>query len=301
MEGLVRKPWRIWVRLHEPMSSIESIMLLVVGCALAAALLWSYIKHPHHVSASYSPNTNLVTWLCQPASASSTAYDCSTNLTLLDGTVISNTAPVKGQLMIVIPDQTNTASFTIKTDGVAAITASYYNAGIGAAVNNFGPNEVLAGVPVTFVYNGGSVKTRRWLLAQGIPRLSVNNGIDCTGDNWDLTCSIDTTANLNVKGLSTTTNCSSSASPAVCVSAPAGSVAVAAGSNTLVVNTTAVTSNSQIFLMFDAGLGPALGVTCNAAEPALYGVTGRTAATSFTITSSIPVTNPACFNYFIVN
>jgi hypothetical protein len=32
-----------------------------------------------------------------------------------------------------------------------------------------------------------------------------------------------------------------------------------------------------------------------------YGVTARVAATSFTITSSAPITNPACFSYFIVN
>jgi hypothetical protein len=297
----VRKPWRIWVRLHEPMSSIESIMLLVVGCALAAALLWGYIKHPHHVSASYSPNTNLVTWLCQPASASSTAYDCSTHLTLPDGTAISNTAPVKGQLMILIPDVTNTASFTITTDGVSAISAAYYNAGAVAAVQNFGANEVLAGVPVTFVYNGGTVKTRRWLLAQGIPHLLATNGIDCTGDNWDLVCSLDTTTNTVVKGLSTTSNCSSSASPAACGSAPAGSVVVAAGGTSVVVNTTAVTNNSQILLAFDSSLGPKIGVTCNAVEPALYGVTARTDATSFTITSSSPIGTPACFSYFIVN
>ena len=99
----------------------------------------------------------------------------------------------------------------------------------------------------------------------------------------------------------TTTNCSSSASPAVCSAAPAGSVVVAAGATTVVVNTTAVTANSQILLMFDSSLGTKLSVTCNVTEPALYGVTARTAATSFTVTATSPITNPACFSYLIVN
>ncbi len=97
------------------------------------------------------------------------------------------------------------------------------------------------------------------------------------------------------------TNCSSSASPAVCGSAYAGSVVVAAGATTVVVNTSAVTTNSQIILTSDSSLGTKLSVTCNATEPALYGVTARSNGVSFTITSTSPITNPACFSYFIMN
>jgi hypothetical protein len=99
----------------------------------------------------------------------------------------------------------------------------------------------------------------------------------------------------------TQTNCNSSASPAVCVAARAGSVTVAASATTEVVNTTAVTANSQIFLQFDSSLGTRLGVTCNTTEPTAYNISARTAATSFTITSTAPTTNPACFSYLIVN
>jgi hypothetical protein len=49
-----------------------------------------------------------------------------------------------------------------------------------------------------------------------------------------------------LNGLATASNCSSSASPAVCGSAVSGSVAVPASVTTEVVNTTAVTANSQI-------------------------------------------------------
>ncbi len=96
-------------------------------------------------------------------------------------------------------------------------------------------------------------------------------------------------------------NCSSAASPAVCTTASAGSVVVAAAATSVVVNTTAVKAASQIFVTYDSSLGSKLGVTCNVTEPALFGVTARTAGTSFTITSSTPITNPACFSYLVVN
>ena len=98
----------------------------------------------------------------------------------------------------------------------------------------------------------------------------------------------------------TTANCSSSASPAVCGSAAAGSVVVAASAMAVVVNTTAVTANSQIIVTWDSSLGTKLSVTCNT-TPTLAAVTARTAATSFTITTSAPDTNPACFSYSIIN
>jgi hypothetical protein len=100
---------------------------------------------------------------------------------------------------------------------------------------------------------------------------------------------------------STATNCSSSASPAVCGSAVAGSVVVAAGATTVQVNTTQVFSGSQILLTFDSSLGTKLSVTCNTTEPALYGVSARTNAANFTITATASAVNPACFSYLIVN
>lgn len=96
-------------------------------------------------------------------------------------------------------------------------------------------------------------------------------------------------------------SCSSSAAPAVCESAASGAVVVAAAGTTVTVNTTAVGAGSHIFVFFDASLGTLLGVTCNTTIPALYGVTSRTAGVSFTVTSSAPITNPACFNYVITD
>jgi hypothetical protein len=102
----------------------------------------------------------------------------------------------------------------------------------------------------------------------------------------------------------TATACANSASPAVCAAHSSGFVAIAAGTNpTLVVNTTAVTANSQIFVNDDESLGTALSVTCNTTLPSgAIVVTARTAATSFTIQATgVFTTNPVCVSYFIVN
>jgi hypothetical protein len=113
---------------------------------------------------------------------------------------------------------------------------------------------------------------------------------------------LDTPGNApSGSGLSTATNCASSASPASCGSAQAGRVVIAAGATSVVVDTSAVTANSEIDIYEDSSLGAALSVTCNTNLINTM-VTARTASTSFTITAgSSPVTNPACYTYLVVN
>ncbi|MFZ2621010.1 MAG: glycine-rich domain-containing protein [Minisyncoccia bacterium] len=107
---------------------------------------------------------------------------------------------------------------------------------------------------------------------------------------------------LNITNLGTVSNCNSTTTPSTCGSAPAGSVAMPTGGSTLVVNTTAVTANSQIFIMEDSSLGTRLGITCNTGTGRNYVINARTSGTSFTIKSSNnPVTNKACLSYWIVN
>lgn len=102
--------------------------------------------------------------------------------------------------------------------------------------------------------------------------------------------------------LSTTSNCMSSASPAVCGSAITGMVTISPGSATVNVNTSPVTSNSEIFVQEDSSIGTPLSVTCNVTPGRTYTVTSRTAGTSFTITASaIPIANPACLAYRVIN
>ena len=135
--------------------------------------------------------------------------------------------------------------------------------------------------------------------------LAAQNGVylvdGVAGQLWVGLNALGSNGSIKTAGYFTDTNCSSSASPAVCAASAGGSVVVAAAATTVVVNTTAVTANSQIFVTYDSSLGTKLGVTCNTTEPALFGVTARTAATSFTITASAPITNPACFSYSILN
>ena len=104
---------------------------------------------------------------------------------------------------------------------------------------------------------------------------------------------------MTAQTLGTATNCASSGG--TCGSAAAGSVSVAAGATTVVVDTTAVLAKSDIIVTFDSSLNSKLGGTCNTTVPTTYGVSARTTGTSFTITATAPITNPACFNYLIVN
>lgn len=107
--------------------------------------------------------------------------------------------------------------------------------------------------------------------------------------------------------LNTTTNCASAASPAVCGSAASGSVQIPTGttSETLQVNTSAVTANSVIMFYPDDSLGTKLGVTCNSTLATLVGgsfISARAAGASFTITfNGTILTNGVCGNYTVVN
>jgi hypothetical protein len=225
------------------------------------------------------------------------------NSTLLDnGTVVSTTEPLLsgvaatgtvGAYAVAVQEESNGA---VRADRIGAPTQYIEVFGGGAAVNPglhaFGAAKGLLIVSES----SSSLGTNPIMIQQGVTGSVTTVGqTDATGNLlWSFA--------LNGKTFATQANCSSSASPAVCTSAAAGSVALAVAATTEVVNTTAVTANSQIFVMYDSSLGAKLGVTCNTTEPGLYGITARTAATSFTITVGVaPITNPICFSYFIVN
>src|SRR5882724_2743956 len=106
-------------------------------------------------------------------------------------------------------------------------------------------------------------------------------------------------------------NCSAvgtSASPSVasCANASQGnfSCATAATGATCQVNTTRVTSLSQIYVQEDETQGTKLGVTCNTGTtviPTSRLLASKVANTSFTINLGTVTTNPACFSYRIDN
>lgn len=100
--------------------------------------------------------------------------------------------------------------------------------------------------------------------------------------------------------------CSNGASPAVCGSSVAGSVAIPTGVATiaLTVNTTAITANSQILITSDASVTIS-GVTCNTntatVDIANY-ITTRTPGANFTVQHTGTIsTNPLCISFLIVN
>ena len=118
------------------------------------------------------------------------------------------------------------------------------------------------------------------------------------------------TSGIQANAYLTATNCAAvgtAASPSVvsCSAAPAGafSCATNASAATCTINTTIVTANSEIFVQEVADEGTRLSVTCNTAPtvtPAILLAT-KTAGTGFTINMPTITTNPACFNFWIVN
>jgi hypothetical protein len=107
---------------------------------------------------------------------------------------------------------------------------------------------------------------------------------------------------LIVSSYGTLSNCSSLASPAKCDSAPAGSFILEAGSTTATVNTTAVTTNSQILIIEDSSLGPKLRVSCNRTTGRTYMIADRAPGRSFTVrSSSAPTDHPACLSFQLLN
>jgi hypothetical protein len=109
------------------------------------------------------------------------------------------------------------------------------------------------------------------------------------------------TGNILAATEATEGQCFSTAAPAACGSFIDGFVAIATGSSSVTVNTSAVTANSNIQLVFDSSIGSKLGVTCNTTAQQPY-VSSRTAGTSFAI--SVPSnfsTNPGCIGFHIKN
>ena len=154
--------------------------------------------------------------------------------------------------------------------------------------------------------NTGGCIDDRALLSLSIVKAGTNL-TSTVGSGGVKTINFDPSTTFNLTGpakfatLGSATNCSSSGSPANCGSALAGSVVIAAGATTVVVNTTAVSGQSQILVIQDDSLGAKVGATCYTAANTAPRITARNAATSFTITATAPAGNPGCYSYLIVN
>jgi hypothetical protein len=196
------------------------------------------------------------------------------------------------------PGQVLEVGGAVKSTAVWTNTGTHTNSailygGANQGIASFGPDTGTRGSFGIYIAasNNGSGLTPFYIANSG------NVGIGTTTPGSLL--SVNGRASANLFG--SETNCSSSAGPAVCAAAAAGSVIIPAAGTDVTVNTTAVTANSQIFVIFDQSLGTKLGVTCNSTTANPH-IGARVAGTSFTIHANVaPVTNPACFSYFIIN
>jgi hypothetical protein len=193
-------------------------------------------------------------------------------------------------------------AFLLSTVGCRAAMAQ---SGSGAVTKLTAGN--LAGLFTTNVATGSSAPALTFAFATGQTADQIIG--TCNGATTISLCSLTPADIPNAIPVSKITfgNCSSSTSPASCGSAAAGSIALPtnAVSSSIVVNTTALTANSQILVTTDDTLGTKLGITCNSTIATLVGgltISSRTAGTSFTIANNVAiVANPLCVSYLIIN
>lgn len=111
-------------------------------------------------------------------------------------------------------------------------------------------------------------------------------------------------AGLSATTYATNTNCTSSASPAVCASAVVGAVVIAAGATSVTVNTTKAFTASRIFVTADQSV-TIPSTTCNTTAATLASplyISARVNTTSFTISTLATISiNPLCISYFIID
>jgi hypothetical protein len=111
---------------------------------------------------------------------------------------------------------------------------------------------------------------------------------------------LDGAGGLHGSTFNTATNCSYSVSPAVCGSAAAGQVQIAAGATSIQINTTAVTANSRIGCLTYSTVG--ITAPTNIASLIQPYLSAVTAGTSFTLTVPVaPLTYPVNLQYCLIN
>jgi hypothetical protein len=148
-----------------------------------------------------------------------------------------------------------------------------------------------------------NVATNLTQLSFGAP-VSISNYIANPGDgtNWleRLTSSLKSfKVPLTAPAFQTTENCSSIVGQ--CGSATAGIVAIAPGTTSVTVFTTAVNQMSEIHADENFSYGPILNVTCDRTLGRHYAIDDQTGGISFVITSDAAPTNWACLSYTILN
>ena len=206
-------------------------------------------------------------------------------------------------------DTNNSVFFAASNSQINATSTAWWKDGSPSQAAAFG--LAIPGAPsngndgCVFIYDGGTWTKRACAAAAG--------GFNYYGTGGSLVAAVDNAGTVNGSLFATRTNCAANgttANPSVvsCHGAAAGmfSCSAKASTGTCQVNTTAVTANSEIFITQDAADGGTgqLNVTCNTnnvvntSRPLLA---SKAAGTGFTISLGTVTTNPACFEYYIVN
>jgi hypothetical protein len=257
------------------MRRLSLFQTLVFSLALGLAASWVVAQNDTTTGRAWGPN---VTW---------------TGLikgSRLESTVATGTAP------FTVASTTQVANLNAATAGTASSATAMAFSGLSSATNSTAAMVLGTGASLTVSGSGTNNATTLGGATFAAPG-AIGGGTPAAGSFTTVSGS------TSVSGATylTATNCADGAGAAACGSAAAGRVVVDAGATTVVVSTTAVTANSEIFVQYDSSLGTALSVTCNTTV-ALPSVTARTAATSFTLTVPVaPAVNPACYSYRIVN
>lgn len=156
-------------------------------------------------------------------------------------------------------------------------------------------DTIVAGTLNFGTTNATSITIGRSGVTTTFPGPLAVNGLATFGNN------VTVPGTVSLGKVTTADNCSSPATPAVCGAASAGSVAMPT-TGTLVVNTSAVTANSQILITENSALGTRLGITCNTTTGRVYSISAMTSGVSFAIKSSVnPKKDKACLSYWIIN
>jgi len=123
-----------------------------------------------------------------------------------------------------------------------------------------------------------------------------DNQINATG------FTVDGDGDTTALTYNTVTNCTDSSGDAACAAAVTGAIVIDAGDTDTIVNTTAVTANSNIIVMFDSSLGTRHGaITCNVTA-ALPTISARSAGSSFTVKTDVaPITDKGCYTFLFAD
>lgn len=191
------------------------------------------------------------------------------------------------------------------TSGTAAFIGAISNPTINQTGGANGAIRVLASYPVNTALVG-----TEYLIAAGTSSATGPTGTLTDKFLVDSNGATTASSTITAPTYASTTNCAAvgtAASPSVasCSAAPAGafSCATNASAATCTINTTAVTANSVIIVQEVASEGTRLSVTCNTAPTVTPSIllASKSAGVSFTINMPTITTNPACFDYWIIN